>query len=177
MKNDNNKLIFAAFVVMILTMILSSCKGASAAGSAENVPLETIVQELCHDVDVPPYETIRLDQSNFEAYAFIPYDETLSAAAADAMVNITPHSMVVIHTPDGNGAELAEKIFRSADPNKWLCVGSETVITAYTDHYVVLIMSYDDVAGAIADNFRSLAKKLDGMEMTLLSAANSRYEQ
>lgn len=97
--------------------------------------------------------------------------------AADALVNIAPHSVVVIRAENGNGASLAKKVVENADPNKWLCGGSEIVNVAYTDHYVLLIMSENAIADDIAENFKNMAKDLDGMEMTLLTANNSRYDQ
>lgn len=142
-----------------------------------DLTLEDLVEKLYDNVDVPPYETVRLDSSNFEFFAFVPYDDSLSAVAADALVNITPHSVVVIRAENGNGASLVKKVVENADPNKWLCVGSEIVNVAYTDHYVLLIMSEKAIADDIAENFKNMAKDLDGMEMTLLTANNSRYDQ
>ena len=144
--------------------------------AGEELPLAEIVEKLYEGVDVPGYETIALDESNFEFYAFVPYSEKMSAVAADALINVTPHSLVVIHT-DGDGAELAAEVIKNADPNKWLCVGSDIVYVGYTDNYVVLVMSFADTAKDIMDNFKELAPKLDGMEMNMLTAGNWRYEQ
>ncbi len=177
MKSVKTNLILTASLAILLIIVLAGCAKNDAENNAAGPALEDIVQKIYANVDVPPYETIRLDQSNFEYFAFVPYDDTLSAVAADALVNITPHSVVVIRAERGNGADLAEKVFENADPNKWLCVGSETVYVAYTDHYVLLIMSEKVTADAIAENFKGMANDLDNMDMTLLTASSSRYEQ
>lgn len=166
----------AIVMVLLLTVCLSSCAEKSAQVNDEKPGLEEIVEKLYDKVDVPPYDTVKLDQTNFEFFAFVPYEDGLSAVAADALVNITPHSLVVIRTENGSGAELAKKVVEKADPNKWLCVGSEAVNVAYTDHYVVLIMSEKVTADAIAENFKSMAKELDNMDAALLTAGNSRYD-
>ena len=177
MKSKIN-LIIAAIGAALIIVSLAACakeKEDNESGSGGQAP-EDIVAELYSGVDVPPYETIPLDESNFEFYAFIPYNEGLSAAAADALVNITPHSLVVIHTDKGNGAELAEQVAANADPNKWLCVRADALRVASTNHYVVLVMSYQDTADAIIENFRNIAMELDGTEMVLEKSEDFTYE-
>lgn len=169
------KRVGTALMIFVLApaLILSGC-GSVEEGAGQGTELEDIVERLYENADAPPYETIRLDKTNFEAFAFIPYDESLSAVEADALVNITPHSVVVIHDEKGNGESLAEAVFENADPFKWLCVSSEKVNVAYTDHYVVLIMSYEAVADSVAAKFGEIAHELDGMKMTLLSKGVNR---
>ena len=166
-------------IVLVATALFVACARDSAndnEGGQEKADLRTIVEKMCQDVDVPPNEIISLDKANFELFAFIPYDDRLSGAAADALVNITPHSLVVIYTGSGNGAELANQVSENADPNKWLCVRAEALRVAYTDHYVVLIMSYPDTADAIIANFRDMAGDLDSMDMILHTSINYSYE-
>lgn len=177
MRSAKRMFALAAVLLFAFSLLVTGCGNAAPGPSAGGTQPEDIVEKLYLNVDVPPCETIRLDEETFEAYAFIPYEEGLTAAAADALVNITAHSVVVIRTESGNGADLAEEILAHADPNKWLCVGAETVNVAYTDHYVVLVMSEKATADAIAENFRVLAKSLDGMDMKLLTTDNSRYER
>lgn len=177
MKSKSPNLILLMMMALFFVASLAGCAKETIENAADALTLENIVEKLYDNVDVPPYETIKLDQTNFEYYTFIPYNDTLTAVAADALVNITPHSVVVIHSEDDNGANIAKKVIENADPNKWLCVGAETVNVVYTDHYVVLIMSRQVTADAIAENFKVIAKELDGMEMVLLTAGNSRYDQ
>lgn len=191
----NRRRLISAVMTMMLVLFLTACadkKGNEAGDDIGNnigsglenstadygdMTPEDIVEKLYNDVDVPPYETVRLDKSTFEYFAFAPYDESLTAVAADALVNITPHSLVVIRAANGNGAEIAETIAQKADMNKWLCVGAEAGNVAYTDHYVVLIMSERAIVDAVTENFKAMADGLDGMEISLLTLTNSRYEQ
>ena len=168
-----NTYLAAMLLVAVLGMVLTAC----GAAESSSMSLNKIVDALYKDVDVPAHEIITLDKTSFESYAFTAYDEAYHAVAADALVNITAHSVVVIHTDKSDGAELAASIVKNADPNKWLCVGAEVVDVAYTDNYVVLIMSYKDIADEIVANFKKLAPDLDGMEMNLLSSDNPRFEE
>lgn len=168
MKTKRIYLIIAVLAVIVLSVCLGGC-AMNDDESAEKKPLEAVVEDLYSGIGVPAYDTLKLDKSTFEFFTFIPYEEGLSAVAADALVNITPHSMVVIYAPAGNGAELAHHVEENADPNKWLCVKADAVRVAYTDHYVVLVMSDEVIANGIIENFKALSLELDGMEMNLLA--------
>lgn len=179
------KTILTLFLVFLLCLLFTGCGKSSGNNSQnntgsdglKNLTLSEIVEKLYANVDVPPYETVSLDETNFEYFAFVPYADGLSAVAADALVNITPHSMVVIYDKNGNGSEIAQKVAENADLNKWLCVGSETGNVLYTGHYVVLIMSDKETVDAITENFKTMSNDLDGISPGLLSLTNSRYEQ
>ena len=172
-----NSLFIVALVMALLVFTLEGCGNSNTVIGIDELPLHTIVEQLYDHVDGPPYEIIPLVEENFEYYSFIPYDESLTAVAADALVRVAPHSTVVIRADGGNGPELADRIIRNANPNKWASVGAETVYVAYTDHYVILVMSYRDTADAIIRNFKNMAIELDGMETALLTAHNPRYER
>lgn len=176
MKNTRNNILLILIAAMIMTVVLTSCTKDSDEDTIDEQSLEDVADKLCSGIDVPPNETVMLDETNFEFFAFIPYDDSLSAAAADALVNITPHSLVVIHADNGNGAELAKKVAENADPNKWLCVRAEALRVAYTDHYIVLVMSYKDIADGVIENFKEIAKDLDGMDMSLQTSVDFSYE-
>lgn len=176
MKFIKSNFVLIATILFLLLALLAGCTNGLVENNGKDQSLESIVEKLCENEDVPPYEAVRLDETNFEFFCFVPYNENLSAVAADALVNITPHSVVVIKAEDGSGADIAKQVFENADPNKWLCVRAETVNVAYTDHYVVLIMSDKDTAAALSAKFKGLADELDGMDMTLLSADNPLYE-
>lgn len=168
--------IIVALVMALVTSFAQSRGIDNTAMGTDYVPLDMIVDGLYENVDVPPYALTTLDEENFKYYSFLSYNEDLFAVAADALVRIEPHSMVLIRTDAGNGPELAYQIFRNADPNKWVSVGSEVVYVAYTYHYVVLVMSSQDRADAIIGNFRDMARELDNMDMSLLAARNPRFE-
>ena len=162
-------LIVVLSVGMLAACTLSNDKNESA-GDAD---LTDMVGRLCEDADVPNYEILTLDENTFENYTFIPYEDGLTAVSADALVNITPHSLVVIHSDQGEASTFAEEIYQNADPNKWLCVGSERLCVANTDHYIVLVMSEEDICDDIIDNFKDIAESLGDGEIELMTADNS----
>ena len=182
-KMNNNKKGYMTVVILGMlaaVLLFTGCAGGTTGSESTGKSLTDIVEGLYKGVDVPAYETITLTKDMFESYAFTSYDESLSAVASDALVNITPHSLVVINATGGNGKDIAEQIVLNADPNKWLCVGSEVVKVAYTDHYVVLVMSYQDIADGVVANFKTLAGDLENepeATVTVLTAGNDRYDE
>ena len=172
--NTAIKVIASVITLTVLLGLLASC--AADIGGAEDADLNDIVEALYKGVEVPAYDIVPLDEENFEYYAFVPYDDSLRAVEADGLVSISAHSLVVIQTDKGNGKELAEDIILNADPNKWLCVGAETVNVAYTDNFVVLVMSDSQTADAIVKNFEDWVKGAGEASANVLSSDNSRFE-
>lgn len=172
------KSFFAIAVTLLMLSLLSLIGCARDTGECDDGSLlpGDIAEEICNGVDLPPYEVKLLDTTDFSYYTFIPFGDGLSAAAADALVRITPHSLVVIRTEDGNGQALAQDVFMRADPNKWVSTCAQTVRVAYTADTVLLIMSETSMADALEANFLSLMKDLEGVTPAVLSRDNPRYE-
>ena len=159
-------------LILLTGALLALCLLAGCGGNSSGVPtLPDMVEQLCEGADVPTYETIELNESNFKSYAFVPYEEGITACAADAVVNINAHSLVLIHTENGNTGELANSILTSADPRKWVCVNADKVTVAYTDHYIMLLMSYDTTTEDILANFNALVPTLNDGTATVLTGA------
>lgn len=169
------KFIGVALLCIAVFTVLTGCVFSDDKKDTEmaDMSLDDVVGRLVDGVDVPSFEIVPLDESNFEFFAFTPFEEGITAVACDALVNITPHSLVVIHTDNGNAADLADKIFKNADPNKWLCVGSDVVNVANNDEYVVLVMSFRDVADEIISNFDKLSAELGDEDYRFLTAENT----
>ncbi|MDO5442007.1 MAG: hypothetical protein Q4F55_05595 [Bacillota bacterium] len=171
----NGKKVAGILIIAAITlMLIAGCSKMDSEDSGEDdTLLIDLANNLCDGVDVPEYEAIALDKSNFEYFAFIPYEQGIEAVAADALVNIEAHSLVVIRTESDNASSLAQTVFEKANPNKWLCVGAEKVNVAYTNHYIVLVMSREDIADDIISNFKTQSHKLYDGEVNVLSAVNN----
>ncbi len=159
-------------LVLIALVILTGCSVKDSDGaSSSKTPMPEIIDTLCVDlrckgVDVPAYEATELTKENFEYFTFIPYTDGLTGYQADALINATPHSLVLIRSENGDTADLAQKMLDNADPHKWINVSAEAVQTAYTEHYVILAMSSEVIVESIITNFKTAvndgeATKLD----------------
>lgn len=164
-------------ILIIISVTLGIIAGCSRLGKDEEETDESLIDltnSLCDGVsNLPQYEAVALDKNNFEYFAFVPYAQGYEAVAADALVNIEAHSLVLIHLNEDNTKELAEKILANANPNKWLCVGAKKVNVAYSSHYIMLVMSSDELTNALTENFKLMCHKLYDGEVTVLSADNN----
>lgn len=168
------KVVGLILIACITLGIIAGCtKFKDETDEDSEIELEDLVGEIYEGIEVPQYETIQLNEENFEYFAFIPYEQDIKAVAADALVNIEAHSLVLIYTEKDNALDLATKIFENANPNKWLCVGAEQVNVAYSNHYVMLVMSSEDLAESITNNFELVVNKLYDGNVTVLSADNT----
>lgn len=176
--------------ILLLLVLLTGC---FKEGSDVTIPSETpapsdiaepsdvtmpqIIDLICQDVDVPAYEAVGLTDENFEYFAFIPHAEGLTGYKADALINATAHSLVLIHSENGNTADLAQKVLDNANPFKWICVSADVTQTAYTEHYIILVMSSAEIVEGLIDNFENAvndgdATILDSVSVDLLAISS-----
>lgn len=168
---NNLKKLTAAALMLCMILSLTACGGSKKPAGSTEMPLADMIEEIYKDVDAPAYETVPLDSEIFEFFTFIPYDEKLEGVEADAMINASPHSVVLVHAKDGGAAEVAEQIAANANPRKWICVGADDTKIAYTEHYVLLVMSYTDVVEGMVANFTALAETLNEGAVTVLESS------
>lgn len=168
-KNAMKKLFSLVLALCLLCMALTAC--GEKKNDATELPLIDMIETIYGDVDAPAYEAVPLDRDNFEYFTFVPYAEGLEACEADALINATPHSVVLIHCADGDVAALAQKVAENANPRKWICTAAEKTQIAYTQHYVLLLMSETNLVDDMLDNFRALAADMGEGDVTVLDSA------
>lgn len=161
--------------IMVLMFAFAACTAASSDDESTGNNIPDIIATICKDVDLPAYEVVKLDKATFESFAFAPYQDVYTAYQADALVNISAHSLVVIHSDDGGTKDLAETIQSNAALNKWLCVFAESGKVLYTDHYVVLMMSTTDAVDQMAQNFQGMTGALDDGTITVLELSDNNF--
>lgn len=158
------KRITAFIICSALVFSLAACgnKGADDSKDGEKpgdtMTLEEIMEEIEKDVtDLPAVEAFEVNEDNFENYLFIDYIKGAEAIASESLINTNAHSVVLLRLPNGEDASsVAKDIEDNADSNKWICVFAEKTIVKVHGNTIVLIMSYEDIAGEIADNFDAL---------------------
>lgn len=153
-------------LILFVLVLLAGCSGKGPGSiTASDATMPEIIDLLCKGVEVPAYEATELTDENFEYFAFIPYTDALTGYQADALVNATPHSLVLIYSENGDTADIAQKMLANADARKWICVSADVIHTAYTKHYVILVMSSAEIAEGIIANFETAVN--DGEATTL----------
>ena len=158
------KKLIPLFLVVLVMLTGCTGKGSDDNGSS-NATMPEIITQLYKGVDATAYEAIELTEENFEYYAYIPYADDLTGYQADALINAVPHSLVLVRSENGDAADLAQKMLDNADARKWICVAADVKQTAYTEHYVILVMSSAEIVEGVLANFETAVN--DGAVTTL----------
>ena len=163
---------------LLALFMLASCSGAgSNVDTPTEMPMPEIIDQLCEGVkDVPPYEATQLTEDDFTYFAGIPYADGLNGYQADALISSIPHSLVLLHSDNGDTAELAQEMLENADPIKWICVAAEVKQTAYTEHYVILVMSSKEITEGIMANFENAVNDGKATMLDEIKADAGAYE-
>lgn len=150
------KKLIALLCVLTLLAALPAC-GAKNADPLAEKSLQEILDASLKDVpDLPAYEPMALDAETFEFFSFVPYKDGYEGLAADALINATAHSVVLVRVPEEEAESVAEAMRQNADPRKWICVGAEKVAIDRCGGTILLVMSSGETANAILTNFKAL---------------------
>lgn len=155
------------FLMMILSGLMLSLAGCTssdggtiepAMNPAADKTVEEIASMITEDAGIETQTMITpLDVDTFSWFLFIDSIEGAEAVAADAMMSSVAHSVVVVRLPEGTDAnDVAKQIEEKADPRKWICVEAEKKIVKVNGDLVLLVMSGEEIADAIASNFENL---------------------
>lgn len=115
----------------------------------EGVPEDKMVGTM----ETPITSEMSVNYTGVEATAY------KEAVASDAAINAQAHSVVLMRANSVEEAiELAKAVEEKADPRKWICVEAEKKIVDRVGDTVILIMTFEDIADTIHQNFLNLAK-------------------
>lgn len=164
----NNKWI-KLLLSSLLVLSLVGCASNSDIEPDNNQPgtsvdtsnLETLVDSLYDDIpeDKMPGMMMNtvIDKENAEYFLGTNDVKFKQAIASEAAISSIAHSVVLVELEDGSDVEAAKKeITAKIDPRKWICVESEKTIVENKGNLIVIIMSFDDTANQIAENFDKL---------------------
>jgi len=132
----------------------------SVAPELSTDALAAVLDAILSGLELPAYSYMELlDDEMFSFFTFIDRPEGAVAMTADAAIGSIAHSVVVVKVPEGvDAATVAADIEANADPRKWICVEAEKVIVSYHEDTILLVMSAEATADAIAANFDALYK-------------------
>lgn len=155
------KRVICAILALMMVLAMAACgsgKDSGKEGAGDTMSLQEIVDAVQKDVpDLPDVMSQELTDDIFEYFAFAKPREGVEGIASDALVNATAHSVVVLRAADEETAKsLAEEVDANKDPRKWICVEAEKSIVKVHGSTVLLVMSSEQIADAVAANFDAL---------------------
>lgn len=150
------KLFLSCMILLSFTMILSGCGKKS---KNLDMTLEDIISKVYVGLedDLPAVSNLPVDKDNFSYFFGAENIDFEEALVSEAMMNAVPHSVGVIRLKsDADVEKVKQEIKQKANPRKWICVEAEKVIVESKGNVIILIMSFEDTADKIAENFNNL---------------------
>ncbi len=130
----------------------------SQTESTDAEKLDDIMNELLKGlkIDIKTGNT-EVTADKFSWYFGIEAIEGAEGLASESMIGSIAHSICILRLPEGSDAgKIADSVKENIDPRKWICVEAEKTIVKQKDNIIVLIMTFEDVADAVAANFDSI---------------------
>lgn len=143
-----------------------SSSTSTSASAAQSGDLTTLMDKLFETIPedqrpmMMPMEDgskyMPLTAENSEYNVGVPVDQYVEGICAEAAMSAQAHSVVLLKAENAEkAAALANEVAEKANPRKWICVNAERLIVEHSGDTVLLIMSYNDLAQAISDNFKT----------------------
>ena len=150
------KKILFLVVSLILTISLTGCGEKNVEGSLEEI-MEKVYASIPEEERPMMLTNIEITNENVEMYlgtSDIEYEEAL---ASESGVGSIAHSVVLMRVKDNANVEaIKEKIEKSANPRKWICVEAEDVEVESKGNLIILIMSSEVNTEKIETEFDKL---------------------
>lgn len=154
-----------------LTLVLALAVFAGCGKEQQAANLEGSCEEILTKV----YENAKLDDETREAmeyYQTTPIDETTAeyllgtadvkyaeAVVSAPMMNAVAYQCVILRVAEGEDVEAAKKLLMdNADPRKWVCVESESVVVENVGDVILYIMADQTTADAVKTSFLALGE-------------------
>lgn len=159
-------LCLAAFTACAPKTTTSTPNSTSASAPAAQPKVEGTLEEIMgklyegipEDKAITTMDTPVTEEMSV-SFTGVEMSEYKEALASDAMVNVTAHSVVLVRANSADeAAALATKIEEKADPRKWICAEAESKTVTQIGDVVLLVMTSEEIASTIVDNFKALAK-------------------
>ena len=160
------KKLLLSLLLVFMVVSLAACGGNSNnAGGNVDGDLPTLMTELYAGIDEENLPMLgQMEISDDETFAWIigaqegfVLEGVKEAYVSEPMMGSIAHSVVVVRVNEGVDVEATvADIKAKVNPRKWVCVEAETVLVESKGDIIVLVMSNNDTATRMMDNFKKL---------------------
>ena len=158
-----NKTMKIALPIAGIVATLGIAFGVAYAFREQNVEgkLEDLMHQVYEGIDKKELPmmlgNVEITDENIENFLGSKDIDFKEALASESGVGSIAHSVVLIRAnEDQDIEELKEAVEESANPAKWICVTAEEVEVENNGDLVILIMTEEEKADIISENFANL---------------------
>ena len=143
-------------VLIMLVICLTGCGQKNVQGTLEEI-MDKVYASIPQEERPMMLMNTEVTKENVEMYLGTSDIEFEEALASESGVGSIAHSVVLVRVKDGANVELIkEKIEKSINPRKWICVEAEEVEIESKGNLIILIMSSEINTEKIETEFDKL---------------------
>lgn len=155
------KILSFSFLFLSFLFLLTGC---SQNNSLDSSSLDSIMSKVYNGIgedNLPMYlENVELTEDTIYNYIGTSDIKWKEAIASESKIGSIAHSVVLIRMDDNATSkeitDAKKKIEENANPAKWVCVEAEKVYVESKGKLIILIMSDNELANTLKDNFDKL---------------------
>lgn len=153
------KKILLVIILLVVAVLVTGCGNKNIEGSLEDI-MAKVYADIPEDERPMMLTNTEVNEENIEYFLGTKDIEYEEALASESGVGSIAHSVVLVRTKKGANVEaIEEKIEKSVNPRKWICVGVEKddVIVESEGNLIILIMVQDEkTREKLEDSFDNL---------------------
>ena len=155
------KVVYLCMAFLSFLLILTGCSKKTTTIDGKMEDLMAKLYDGIDENDLPMYlGDITLTDESLSNYIGTSDIKWKEAIASESSVGSIAHSVVLIRMDDKATSkdieEAKNKIKESVNPAKWVCVEAEKVYVESNNNLIVVIMTFEDIADPIKNNFLNL---------------------
>lgn len=168
--NKTTKIIIAVAAVLIVVAIvvgivlMTSRPKTNLEPITSGEDLTALVEKVYEglEIEMPMVMSQMVDVADSDMVQYITgltnTENIEYVVASEPMMTSQAYSLVLVKVKDGvNANEIAKEMNENIDNRKWLCVTAEKVYSTSSGNVVCLVMSNEETAKAVYENFKTLA--------------------
>ena len=177
MKNKSiliGSIIAAIVIVFGLIFIFNGKRVESDIKTVTDI--KRMFNKIYKGVNLPETETeaIETTSDNVEAYTGLKSNSNIEKmVVSEPFINAQAYSAVALIVKEGSDIEkIKQEILENINMNKWICVSAEQLYITNNGNVIFLVMSDEDQAKPVYDNFKKYVNNNIGKELTKTEGGN-----
>ena len=151
------KKILSLLVVVGALFMLTACGNKEENLTLKPTEIVAKMYEGFGEDELPMLGDRELVAEELEYHLGITELDFVEGTVSEPMIGSIPHSVVVVKVAEGvDVAKTVAVIKAKANPRKWVCVEAETVLVESKGDIIVLVMSNNDTAVKMMENFKKI---------------------
>ncbi len=164
------KVLLAILAVVGIAIVAIAVTNYMARPASNLEPIESaqdltaLVEKVYEglEIEMPMLMNQEVDVTDNDMVSYVTglenADKVEYVVASEPMMSSQAYSLVLVKVKDGvNANEVAKEMNENIDNRKWICVTAEKVYTTSSGDVVCLVMSKEETAKAVYENFKTLA--------------------